>query len=54
MMFYGSVAEMAASGNGKKWVSGNGNKAVGANGCKPAQSRNGKKRDLTGKQTLNG
>ena len=54
MTFYGSVAEMAASGNGKKRVSGNGNKAVGVNGSKPAYSGNGKKRDLTVKQTLNG
>jgi 1-deoxy-D-xylulose-5-phosphate synthase len=54
MTFYGSVAEMAASGNGKKWVSGNGKKAIGANGSKPAYSGNGKKRDLTVKQTLNG
>jgi len=45
---------MAASGNGKKWVSDNGKKAVGANGSKPAYSGNGKKRDLTVKQTLNG
>ena len=45
---------MAASGNGKKWVSGNGNKAVGVNGIKPAQSGNGKKRDLKVKQTFNG
>jgi 1-deoxy-D-xylulose-5-phosphate synthase len=54
MAFYESVAEMAASGNGKNWASDNGKKAVGANGTKPAYSGNGKKRDLTVKQTLNG
>ena len=50
MTFYGSVAEMAASGNGKKWVSGNGKKAIVGNG----NNGNGKKSDLTVKQTLNG
>lgn len=45
MTFYGSVAEMAASGNGKKWISSNGKKAVGANGSELAYSDNGKKRD---------
>ena len=51
MTFYGSVAEMAASENGKKWVSSNGKKAVIGNG---KNNGNGKKRDLTFKQTLNG
>ena len=50
MTFYGSVAEMAASGNGKKWVSSNGKKAIIENG----KNGNGKKHDLTFKQTLNG
>ena len=50
MTFYGSVAEMAASGNGKKWVSSNGKKAIIGNG----KNGNGKKHDLTFKQTLNG
>mgnify|MGYP003962134139 FL=1 len=50
MTFYGSVAEMAASGNGKKWVAGNGKKAIIGNGT----NGNGKKHDLTVKQTLNG
>ena len=50
MTFYGSVAEMAASGNGKKWISSNGKKAIIGNG----KNGNGKKLDLTLKQTLNG
>jgi hypothetical protein len=50
MTCYGSVAEMAASGNGKKWVAGNGKKAIIGNGT----NGNGKKHDLTVKQTLNG
>ena len=50
MTFYGSVAEMAASGNGKKWISSNGKKAIIGNG----KNGNGKKLDLTFKQTLNG
>jgi 1-deoxy-D-xylulose-5-phosphate synthase len=54
MKFYESVAEMVASGDRKKRVSGNGNKAVGADGNKPVYPRNGKKRLLTVKQTLNG
>ena len=50
MTFYGSVAEMAASENGKKWISSNGKKALIGYG----KIGNGKKRDLTLKQTLNG
>ena len=50
MTFYGSVAEMAASGNGKKWISGNGKKAIVGNG----NNGHSKKSDLTVKQTLNG
>ena len=51
MTFYASVAEMAASGNGKKWVSGNGKKTIVGNGNNGA---NGEKSDITVKQTLNG
>ena len=54
MTFYGSVAEMAASGNGNKWTSGNGKKPVDTNGSKSSYSNNGKKSGLTVKQTLNG
>jgi 1-deoxy-D-xylulose-5-phosphate synthase len=54
MAFYGSVAEMAASGNGKKWVSSNGKKAIAGNGSKSAYSGNGKKQDTPVKQILNG
>jgi hypothetical protein len=45
---------MAASGNGKKWASDKSKKTVGTNGSKPTYSGNGKKSDLTVKQTLNG
>lgn len=50
MAFYGSVARMAASGNGRKWVSGNGKKAIVGNGSNGNSKRN---RGLV-KQTLNG
>ena len=47
--FYGSIAEMAASGNGKKWLSSNGKKVVVGNG----NNGNVKKSNLTAKQNLN-
>jgi len=55
MTFYGAVAEMAASGNGKEWASGK--KAHSANGKKDSYSGNGKngnKAGVTVKQPLNG
>ena len=47
--FYGSVAEIDASGNGKKWLSSNGKKVVVGNG----NNGNFKKSNLTVKQNLN-
>jgi len=47
--FYGSVAEIDASGNGKKWLSSNGKKVVVGNG----NNGNLKKSNLTAKQNLN-
>jgi hypothetical protein len=52
MTFYGAVAEMAASGNGKKWVVGNGSHS--SNGKKPSYSGNGNKKETPVKQPLNG
>ena len=49
MTFYGSVAEMAASGNGKKWLPSNGKKVAVGNG----NNGNVKKSNLTVKQNLN-
>jgi len=49
MTFYGSVAEIAASGNGKKWLPSNGKKVVVGNG----NNGNIKKSNLTVKQNLN-
>ena len=49
MTFYGSVAEMAASGNGKKWLPSNGKKVAVSNG----NNGNVKKSNLTVKQNLN-
>ena len=54
MTFYGAVAEMAASGNGKTWVGGNGKKFHSPNGKKPSYSGNGKKEEIKVKQPLNG
>ena len=54
MTFYGAVAEMAASGNGKTWVVGNGKKSHSPNGKKPSYSGNGKKEEIKVKQPLNG
>ena len=48
--FYGSVAEMAAAGNGKKLISNNGKKSIIGNG----KNGNGKNSDHTVKQALNG
>ena len=47
--FYGSVAEIDASGNGKKWLSSNGKKVVVGNG----NNGNLKQSNLTAKQNLN-
>ena len=47
--FYGSVAEIDVSGNGKKWLSRNGKKVVVGNG----NNGNLKKSNLTAKQNLN-
>ncbi|MCH2606434.1 MAG: 1-deoxy-D-xylulose-5-phosphate synthase [Nitrospinales bacterium] len=47
--FYGSVVEMDASGNGKKWLSSNGKKVVVGNG----NNGNLKQSNLTAKQNLN-
>ena len=47
--FYGSVVEMDASENGKKWLSSNGKKVVVGNG----NNGNLKKSNLTAKQNLN-
>ena len=49
MTFYGSVAEMASSGNGKKWLPSNGKKVAVGNG----NNGNVKKSNLTVKQNLN-
>ena len=49
MTFYGSVTEMAASGNGKKWLPNNGKKVAVGNG----NNGNVKKSNLTVKQNLN-
>ncbi len=54
MTFYGTVAEMAASGNGKEWAAGNGKNSHSANGKKAAYSSNGKKEETKVKQPLNG
>jgi len=54
MTFYGAVAEMAASGNGKTWVVGNDKKSHSPNGKKPSYSGNGKKEEIKVKQPLNG
>lgn len=54
MSFYGAVAEMAASGNGKEWKVDNGKKPHSANGEKVSYSGNGKKEDTKVKQPLNG
>ena len=54
MTFYGAVAEMAASGNGKKWVVGNGKKSHSVNGKKPSNYGNGNKEEIKVKQPLNG
>ena len=54
MTFYGAVAEMAGSGNGKTWVVGNGKKSHSPNGKKPSYSGNGKKEEIKVKQPLNG
>ncbi len=54
MKFYGSVAEITASGNGKKWGLGNGKKSNSTNGKKPSISGNGKKEEIKLKQPLNG
>ena len=54
MTFYGAVAEMAASGNGKKWVIGNGKKSHSVNGKKPSYYGNGNKEEIKVKQPLNG
>ena len=54
MTFYGSVLEMAASGNGETWISGNSQKKVSANGSKPNYSGNAEKHDQVIKETLNG
>ena len=50
MTFYGSVAEMAAVGNGKKLIPNNGKKGMIGNG----NNCNGKNSDHTVKQALNG
>ena len=49
MTFYGSVAEMASSGNGKKWLPSNGKKVAVGNG----NNGNVRKSNLTVKQNLN-
>ena len=49
MTFYGSVAEMASSENGKKWLPSNGKKVAVGNG----NNGNVKKSNLTVKQNLN-
>ena len=54
MTFYGAVAEMAASGNGKKWVVPNGKKSHSPNGKKSSYSGNGNKEETKVKQPLNG
>jgi 1-deoxy-D-xylulose-5-phosphate synthase len=54
MTFYGAVAEMAASGNGNKWVVGNGKKPDSPNGKKPSYSGNGNKEKTKIKEPLNG
>jgi 1-deoxy-D-xylulose-5-phosphate synthase len=54
MTFYGAVAEMAASGNGKKWVVPNGKKSHSPNGKEPSYSGNGNKEEIKVKQPLNG
>ena len=54
MTFYGAVAEMAPSGNGKKWVVGNGKKSHPINGKKSSYSGNGNKEEIKVKQPLNG
>ncbi|MBC8287623.1 MAG: 1-deoxy-D-xylulose-5-phosphate synthase, partial [Nitrospinae bacterium] len=54
MTFYGAVAEMAASGNGKEWAADNSKKPHSANGEKVSYSGNGKKEDIKVKQPLNG
>ena len=54
MTFYGAVAEMAASGNGNKWVVGNGKKSHSPNGKKPAYSGNGNEEKIKVKEPLNG
>ena len=54
MSFYGAVAEMAASGNGKEWVVDNCKKSQSTNGEKVSYSGNGKKAGTKVKQPLNG
>jgi 1-deoxy-D-xylulose-5-phosphate synthase len=57
MTFYGSVAEMVASGNGKNGnsrVIGNGKKDHSPNGKKPSYSGNGNKEKSKAKEPLNG
>ena len=54
MTFYGAVAEMAPSGNGKKWVVGNGKKSHSISGKKPSYSGNGSKEEIKVKHPLNG
>jgi len=46
MTFYGSVAEMAVSGNGKKWLPSSGKKVAVGNG----DNGNVKKSNLTVKK----
>ncbi len=53
MAFYGTVAEMAVSGKGKKWIAGNGKNPHSANGEKAACFSNGKKEETKVKQPLN-
>jgi hypothetical protein len=57
MTFYGAVAEIVASGNGKEWAARNGKKPHSENGKKASYSGNGKngnKEDIKVKQPLNG
>jgi 1-deoxy-D-xylulose-5-phosphate synthase len=54
MTFYGAVAEMAASGNGKKWVVGKGKESQTPTAKMPSYPGNGSETKIKVKQPLNG
>ncbi len=54
MTFYGAVAEMAASGNGEKWVVGKGKKSQTPTAKLPSYPGNGSAAKIKIKQPLNG